>query len=137
MTARPATAGERSDRRERLLALVRPFPEVEISGGPHLAFRVRKKVFGYYLVDHHGDGRLGLCCKAYPGGQPFLVGQDPAQFYVPAYLGARGWVGLRLDLATVDWAQAAKLLSDSYRQLAPKALAAQLAAPAPAKKDKP
>ena len=54
-------------RREQLVHICAALPEVIISGDQHLAFLVRKKTFAYYLNDHHGDGRIVLCCKAYLG----------------------------------------------------------------------
>jgi hypothetical protein len=46
-------------RRERLVALCRALPEAEAerAGVQHLAFKVRKKVFAYYVYDHHVDFR--------------------------------------------------------------------------------
>jgi phosphoribosylglycinamide formyltransferase-1 len=110
--------------RERLIQLCEALPEVETSGDQHLAFRVRKKTFAWFLNDHHGDGRIALCCKAHPGDQDFLVRWDPVRFYVPSYVGPKGWVAFRLDLAAVDWDLVHKLVFDSYRLIAPKKLAA-------------
>jgi hypothetical protein len=33
----------------------------------HAAFRVRKKLFAYFLNDHHGDGIVSVCAKVLPG----------------------------------------------------------------------
>ena len=63
--------------------------------------------------------------KAAPGVQEALVGDDPERFYVPPYVGAKGWVGARLDIGH-DWAELGELLRDSYRLIAPKRLAAQV-----------
>ena len=63
--------------------------------------------------------------KAAPGVQEALVGDDPEQFYVPPYVGSRGWVGVRLS-ADHDWDELAELLRDSYRLIAPKRLATQV-----------
>jgi predicted DNA-binding protein (MmcQ/YjbR family) len=30
----------------------------------HADFRVRGKVFAYFLNNHHGDGIVSVCCKA-------------------------------------------------------------------------
>jgi hypothetical protein len=53
---------------------------------------------------------------------------DEKRFYVPAYLGVNGWVGVRLDLQKVDWSEIERLLIDSYLLLAPKRLAERLEA---------
>ena len=113
-------------RRERLVEICRALPEVEIQGDHHLAFVVRKKKLAYYLDDHHGDGLVALACKAPPGENHALVDFDPERFYIPAYVGPKGWVGLRLDLASVDWDEVAELVHDAYRLAAPKTLARQL-----------
>ena len=49
---------------------------------------------------------------------------DPAKFYLPAYIGPRGWVGLRLDIGEVDWDEVKELVTGSYLQTAPRKLAA-------------
>jgi len=44
----------------------------------------------------------------------------PARFYLPAYIGPRGWIALRLDTGKVDWDEVAELVMGSYRLIAPK-----------------
>jgi predicted DNA-binding protein (MmcQ/YjbR family) len=53
---------------------------------------------------------------------------DPTRYFVPAYLGARGWVGVRLDQEDVDWDEVARFVAVSYRLVAPRRLAAAQAA---------
>jgi hypothetical protein len=110
-----------SGRRKRLVALCQGLPEaiVERAGVQHLAFKVRKKIFAYYAYDHHGDGRIALLCKAPPGEQSQLVEEDPERYFVPPYVGSRGWVGLRLDSPRVDWRAVKNLLSVAYVLTAP------------------
>ena len=59
-----------------------------------------------------------------PGGWAVLNGEDP-RVWVPAYLGAYGWLGLDLD-GVDDWDEVAELLDASYRQTAPKRSIARL-----------
>ncbi len=113
-----------AERRARLTRLCAALPEAEVSGDQHLSFRVRQRTFAYYLNDHHGDGLIAVCCKAPAGDQAFLIARDPEHFYKPAYLGARGWVSLRLDLPELSWEQVTRLVVTSYRLVAPKRLAA-------------
>jgi len=68
----------------------------------HVAFRVGKKMFAYYLNDHHGDGIVSVCCKGLEGDNERLIEGNPRKYYMPAYIGPGGWVALRLDRATVD-----------------------------------
>jgi len=48
--------------------------------GSHASFRVRKKVFAYFLNDHHGDGIVSLCAKVLPGDNKSLVSAQPDRF---------------------------------------------------------
>jgi len=91
--------------------------------GSHAQFLVRKKTFAYFLDNHHGDGIIGLTCKVLPGDNKALVEAQPHRFYMPAYLAARGWVALRLDIAKVDWEEVKELLHGSYALIAPSKLA--------------
>ena len=127
-------------RLEKLLKIAEPLPELEISGrerlheqgrgAGHLRFFVRKKTVAYYLNDHHGDGIRSLCCKVRsPLAQAEYVESDPEQFYVPPYIGPKGWLGICLDLGKVDWPEVRELLFESYRLQAPKRLARLLDEP--------
>jgi hypothetical protein len=112
--------------RERVAAIVAELPEATCTGDQHLTLAVRKKTFGYFLDDHHGDGIVGVAFKAGPGEQDALVRSDPERFYVPAYLGARGWAAMRLDVGRVSWVEVRELLTEAYRLQAPKRLVALL-----------
>jgi hypothetical protein len=115
-------------RRTRLVKICAAFPEVGIEpvGDGHLAFRIRKKTFAYYLFDHHGDGMIAFCCKSSMSEQHRLVKDDPVSFFVPAYLGAKGWVAIRLDLDEVDWETVSELARRAYQDVAPRKLAAAI-----------
>jgi hypothetical protein len=108
-------------RRTESLCLALPGATCERCGS-HATFRVRNKVFAYYLDDHHGDGIVGLCAKLPLGQHEELIRQDPTRFYMPAYIGPRGWVGLRLDRRSVDWREADALVRTSYGATAPASL---------------
>jgi hypothetical protein len=115
----------RSDReRKRVARILEHLPEaVAVARGTHLSLEVRKKRFGYFLEDHHGDGRLAIHCKASPDGHDALRELAPEQVHVPAYLGSRGWIGLWLDLAKVEGSAVELALRDAYLLTAPKTLA--------------
>ena len=98
--------------------------------GQHASFSVRKKKFVYFLNDHHGDGIVSVCVKALPGENNALVAAHPRKFYLPAYVGSRGWVALRLDRGKIDWREVRDLVTVSYLQVAPKRLAAEVEAAA-------
>ena len=63
-----------------------------------------------------GEERPSVTCKAPEGSQAILVGADPARFYVPPYVGPRGWVGMRLDDG-VDWKEVAILVERTLQIL--------------------
>jgi predicted DNA-binding protein (MmcQ/YjbR family) len=109
--------------RERLRALCLALPEAEERetwGDP--TWRVRERIFA---MEKRGDGRVSVWLKAPPGAQAVLVAADPARFFVPPYVGHRGWIGVRLDGAP-DWDEIAAQVTRSWRLTAPKRLAARL-----------
>ena len=107
----------------RLRAICLALPEaVEKQAWGDPTFRVRERIFAMAKC---GDGRISVWCKAPTGSQAVLVGADPALFFVPPYLGHKGWVGMRLDAAP-DWGGVAALVRRSYRLIVPKRLAALL-----------
>ncbi len=114
-------------RQERLDGLTRiclALPETRREDkGSHCAFLVGKKTFAYYLDNHHGDKIVSVCCKVLPGENVLLVESNPARFYLPAYIGPRGWIGLRMELPELNWSEVKELILGSYLQLAPKKLA--------------
>jgi hypothetical protein len=111
-------------RLERVTKICRALPEASFElAGRHASYQVRKKTFAYYLNDHHGDGITAVCCKVLPGDNAALIAAQPKKFYMPAYIGSRGWVGLRLDIPGVDWNEVSELIRGSYRLVAPQKLA--------------
>jgi len=112
-------------RRERLLKILRSLPEIndETVGDGHISFRVRKKIFAYYAFDHHGDGIIAFYCKSSLNEQRRLVKDDAESFFVPAYVGPRGWIAIRLDLDEVDWDMVNELARQAYLATAPRKLA--------------
>jgi hypothetical protein len=108
----------------RLMKICLALPEaIQESAAQHATFQVRKSTFAYYLNNHHGDGIVSVCCKVLPGDNDALVAAQPSKFYLPAYIGPRGWVGMRLDVSGLDWNEVAELVAGSYRLVAPKRLA--------------
>lgn len=107
----------------RLRALCLDLPEAEERETWDLpTFRVRGKIF--VMAPERGDD-LAVWCKAPPGAQAVLVGADSARFFVPPYVGPRGWIGIRLH-SPPDWEEVTALVRRSYRLVAPKRLAVQV-----------
>ena len=116
-------ANKTRERLEKLSAICLGLPQaMREDQGSHATFKVGKKIFAYYLNNHHGDGIVSVCCKVLPGDNVRLIAVNPRKFHMPAYIGPRGWVGLRLDRPTVDWTEVKELLLASYTQTAPKKL---------------
>jgi phosphoribosylglycinamide formyltransferase-1 len=107
--------------RARIKKICDTLPEaVYEDKGDHTAFLVRKKTFAYFLNNHHGDGIVSIACKVLPGENTALAAAQPNRFYLPAYIGSRGWIALRLDVGEIDWEEVAELMKGSYRMVAPK-----------------
>ena len=108
------------DRLERVRKICLALPEVteRPSHGAPTFFVRGKRSFATVWSNHHGDGRLALICAAPPGLQAMLVEADPDRFFVPAYVGHRGWLGMRLDRA-FDRGELSGILEDAYAEVAP------------------
>jgi len=113
---------------DRLRAICLALPEaIERETWGQATFRVREKIFA---MGSASDGRARVSCKARPGLQAALVQADPARFFVPPYVGPKGWLGVCLGDMT-DWEELADLIEESYRMTAPKRVAALLDQPRP------
>ena len=110
--------------RVRAICLALPEATEQLTWGEP-TFRVADKIFAQFEDNHHGSGIVGLWCKAPHGAQAFLVAGDPERFFVPKYVGQKGWIGIRMG-GDIDWEQVAELIRDSYRMTAPKRLLAEL-----------
>ena len=108
------------DRLRKICLALPEAEEKEAWGDP--TFRVRDKILA---MEKRGDGRISVWCKAPEGSQMVLVGADPERFFVPPYVGHKGWVGVRLD-RNPDWDEVAAIVRRSYKLIAPKRLAASL-----------
>lgn len=94
--------------------------EQEAWGEP--TFRVKKRVFAMFANDHHGDGRVALWLNAPLGVQEALVRSDPESYFVPPYVGVKGWVGVVLGRCAD--ADLRELAVQSYCMVAPRKLQA-------------
>jgi predicted DNA-binding protein (MmcQ/YjbR family) len=97
--------------------------EKEAWGDP--TWRVRDRIFAMAKGNHEG-GRPSLWVKGAPGAQEVLVGARPSVFFVPPYVGHKGWVGIYLDGTSLEWDVVGELIVESWRLVAGPRLAAQL-----------
>jgi hypothetical protein len=112
----------------RVRSICLALPEVDerpFGGHTAPAFRVRDKIFVMTSED-----ATSMTMKAPRGAQQVLVASEPARFFVPKYVGPKGWVGVRLDLRVPpDWDEMAEMITESYCLTAPKRLAALVGEP--------
>lgn len=111
----------------RVRALCTALPEVteRLSHGEPAWFVRDKKMFVTY-ADHHHDDRVAIWCAAPEGAQRAAVGAEPERYFIPPYVGGRGWIGVHLDVTPVDWAAVEDIVEDAYRVVAPATLVARL-----------
>jgi hypothetical protein len=117
-------APTRSQAVTRIRAICLGLPEaVEKPFGGHTspAFRVRDKMFA--VISEDGTS---MTVKAPKGVQGILINSDPERFFVPKYVGSKGWVGIRLGPGPPpDWEEVAEIIFESYAMTAPRRLVAQ------------
>jgi hypothetical protein len=92
-------------------------------GSPN--YRVRGKTFATFVVNHHGDGHVALWLPAPPGAQDAHIRASPKHFFVPPYVGPRGWLGVHLNRG-IDWKRVTGLVREAYEKVAPPALRAAI-----------
>ena len=68
--------------------------------------------------NHHGSGHIAVLVKAPQGVQEMLVTAAPERFFVPPYVGPKGWVGVLLE-HEVDWDEVADVLKDGHAMSTP------------------
>jgi hypothetical protein len=102
----------------REICLALPETSERLSHGAPTFFVRAKRAFLMVLTNHHGDGRFAIWCAAPDGMQKMLVEVDPERFFVPPYVGHRGWLGVRLDRG-LDWNEIAGIVEDAYAEVAP------------------
>jgi hypothetical protein len=110
--------------RLRRLCLALPETSERLSYGAPSFFVRGKRAFVMVLDNHHGDGRFAIWCAAGDGMQQMLVEAEPERFFVPPYVGHRGWLGVRLDRG-LDWDELAGIVEDAYADVAPQKLVRQ------------
>jgi hypothetical protein len=116
MTTPAAKGGLARDRRLRRLSqicLTLPGASRKLMAD-HAIFQLRDRPFAYFLSDHDKDGITAVCCRAARGENEDRAHREPARFYLPRYIGKRGWFGLRLDLGRIDWREVGELVVVSH-----------------------
>ena len=114
------SAAEREQTLGRIRSICLALPETteRPSHGAPTFFVRGKRAFVMVVTNHHGDGRFAIWCAAPAGLQRSLVEADPERFFVPPYVGHRGWLGVHLDRG-LDWDELTGICEDAYAQVAP------------------
>ena len=102
----------------REICLALPETSERQSHGAPTFFIREKRSFLMVLTNHHGDGRFAIWCAAPEGMQEMLVAADDERFFVPPYVGHRGWLGVRLDRG-IHFDELAGIVEDAYAEVAP------------------
>ncbi len=110
MPKSPAQESAREDPRlTRLTGICLALPEATRQvHGSQASFSLRNKKFAYFLDNHRGGGIVALTCKVLPGDNTALSAANPKRLHIPAYLGPRGGVGLRLHAGAIDGKEVAR-----------------------------
>lgn len=109
--------------REVCLALPEVFEKT--SHGAPCFFIKKGKQLAAFADHHHGADFVALWVPQPDGAQDALLERDPAVYFVPPYVGGRGWIGVKLGPDT-DWGEVAEVVEEGYRKVAKKTLVARL-----------
>jgi predicted DNA-binding protein (MmcQ/YjbR family) len=98
----------------RKLCLALPDTYEKLSHGEP-TFWVNARTFAMFsnAATHHGGSRHGAVIKAAPGRQERAVKSAPDRFFVPPYVGPKGWIGVWLDQNT-RWDELVDILRDAH-----------------------
>jgi predicted DNA-binding protein (MmcQ/YjbR family) len=101
-------------------------PDTEVvsrHGAPN--FKVKGKTFAMYVLNHHGDGRVALWLHSPPGVQELYTGFDPDSYFVPPYVGVKGWLGMELN-RNLDWNEIQARVREAWEHVSPSSPAVPL-----------
>jgi YjbR len=116
---------------ERVRAICLSFPQVTerpSHSAPTFFVRDKKAFVNAWVDGHHGDTFPHLWCAAPAGMQQAILSREGRRYFRPPYVGARGWIGVRLDV-DLDWREIADICEDAYRAVAPPSLSELLEGP--------
>jgi hypothetical protein len=112
------THDPRELRRLRTLCLAIEHAVEKLSHGEPTWFTgQRGKVFAMFDNHHHGAPHISVYIPVPPGLQAALVRAEPERYWVPPYVGVKGWVGIILD-TDPDWKQVDSMLRDAFALVA-------------------
>ena len=101
----------------RLMMASLPNTEEVLSHGSP-SFKVAGKTFATYNINHHGDGRVALNLDAPAGAQQLYTEMEPEYYFVPPYVGPKGWLGVELNTG-ISWKSVVARTLEAYEKRAP------------------
>ena len=110
----------------RLRQLCLALPEAaEKDAHGHPSFYTKKvfAIFGGVVKGDHYSDRWAQSVLVLPDLVTREAALSDERFFVPAYYGPYGWIGLNFRAAEVDWDEVGDLVEQSYRNTAPARLA--------------
>lgn len=119
ITRRKVVDAEEQLQRVRRICATLPETTEKLSHGEPTFF-VRKKVYVMFANNHHNDGHIAIWLPVPPGSQDPLVRTWPSTFFVPPYVGVKGWVGIELD--HIGDEDLIDHIAQAWRLIAPKKL---------------
>jgi hypothetical protein len=111
-----AAKGEEHIHRVRRICAALPGTTEKISHGEPTFF-VAKKVYVMFANNHHNDGHIAVYLPVPPGFQASLIKTEPKKFFMPPYVGVRGWVGIELGEVSDD--ELGFHICEAWRLIAP------------------
>lgn len=88
-------------------------------------YRVADRSFARLMINHHGDGRAGLWLKMPPGAQAVYTDLDPNAYFIPPYVGNKGWLGVDLSKG-LSWEEVVARVREAWEYAAPNHLVTRL-----------
>jgi hypothetical protein len=116
---KPQVGNDEPLRRVRRICTALPNTVEKPSHGEPTFF-VGKKVYAMFANNHHNDGHVAVWIPVPPGLQATLLKTEPHKFFMPPYVGVRGWVGIEIDAVSDD--ELGSYLTEAWRLIAPKKL---------------
>ena len=110
-----------ADALARMTALCATLPGASAeSSASQTTWRVGRKTFAYLLDNQHRDGIVSVCFRVASDEAAALIERAPRRYYRPPYVGAKGWVAMRVDSAKVPWKELARRVTESHASVAPR-----------------
>lgn len=105
--------------RVRKAALSHSSAYEKASHGAPCFFIEKKGQFAAFIDNHHGVPGVSLWLAAPVGLQESLIAEDPDCYFRPPYVGAKGWLGVRLD-SSLEWQEVEDLIELAHQTIASK-----------------